>query len=134
MREVTREEIDAKLEAVEARMDTRIAQMEGKLDTVMARIEVQLQSISAQTTSQVGELANTKRELRSLILGSWAIIIASVLAIYFGLDASNKSLLSNMLSSFQAGISVLDVRQNVATPNTSTNASRASDEQRATKQ
>jgi len=92
MNSPSREEIDAKLQAIEARMDARVASIEGKIDTMVVKLE-HVDQLNAQTRSSVSSLKNTML----------ATAAASVLTILFGIAAFNATVLSNMLTSFESG-------------------------------
>jgi hypothetical protein len=85
MADMTREEVDAKIAASEARSDSKFASVIALLDA----------------------LANEMRELRAELssLKKTMILtgISSVLAIMFGMAGFNAALVSNMNSSFDAG-------------------------------
>lgn len=77
----TREEFDAKLETIEARMDTRIATLEGKFELMFHRMDRMSQ-----------DLSNAK----------WWLL-GAVFTILFGVAGFNATLLSNMVSSYESG-------------------------------
>lgn len=82
---VTRPELDAKLETIEARMDGRVA-----------RIEDSIQRIAADVATMHAD----SKSLRTTIL---ITAVTSVIAIVFGIAAFNATLLSNMIASFESG-------------------------------
>ncbi|WP_312569123.1 hypothetical protein [Comamonas sp.] len=85
MTSMTREEMDAKLSASEARMDAR-----------MVRIESQLENIAK---SQDAVLASNKTTRTTMVVTG----ISSALAIVLGVGAFNATVLSNMVASFESG-------------------------------
>ena len=82
---ISRPELDAKLETIEARMDGRIA-----------RIEDAVQRIS-------NDNAATRAGISSLKTTMIVTAIGAVLTIVLGVAAFNATLQSNMLNAFQAG-------------------------------
>ena len=81
MNSPTREEFNAKLEAIETRMDARVASIERAVADAIA---------SARETR--GDIKNLK----------WTII-ATAIATVLGIAAFNATVLSNMLASFESG-------------------------------
>lgn len=81
----TRPELDAKLEAIEARMDGRLA-----------RIEDAVKRISEDN-------AATRSSISSLKTTTVVTAVGAVLTVLFGVAAFNATLLSNMTSSFDSG-------------------------------
>lgn len=77
----TREEIDAKLAASEARMDARIARIENTLENIA---KYQQDTIASNKTTR-----NT--------------IIVTGVAVVLGIAAFNATVLSNMVASFESG-------------------------------
>ncbi|WP_368655428.1 hypothetical protein ABRY94_11895 [Castellaniella ginsengisoli] len=82
---ITRPELDAKLETIEARMDGRIA-----------RIEDAVQRISEDNAATRAGISSLKTTLIVTAIGA-------VLTIVLGVAAFNATLQSNMLSAFQVG-------------------------------
>lgn len=81
MATVTREEIDAKLEAVEARTETKLAGIDGKID----RLGDQLVRVSADISA----------------FKWW--LVGAALTVIFGIGALNYTLLGNMVAAFESG-------------------------------
>jgi hypothetical protein len=130
----TREEIDAKLEAIEAGIDARARSMEGKLDTNLAEMRghqrimtllaeravaaSEAAAAAAERASAAAERASTAAERASgvkqtLVITSLATllsVVAIAVAGYFGIRHSNDALLQSALQSFEAG------RSSVAQP------------------
>lgn len=87
----TREEIDAKLEAVEARTETRLAQMDGKIDRV-------LDAVGNLTTAVATNRTESKEDAR---LTRWSIVGLAVGALALALASQ-----ANLLSAFQTNIAL----------------------------
>jgi hypothetical protein len=85
MADMNREEVDAKIGAGEARTDSKFA-------TVIARLD-------ALTT----EMREMRVEMSNIKISIILTVIASTLAIIFGVAGFNASLLNNMLASFDSG-------------------------------
>lgn len=107
MSEISREELNAKLEAVEARMDGRVASIEGKIDAFLAAQTHQQRFNEHRFDSyekSVGEMRNEiKTDLKSLRSTIIVTAVSTVLAIVIGVAGFNATLTSNMLSAFQFG-------------------------------
>ncbi|MTV36136.1 hypothetical protein [Duganella radicis] len=89
---MTREEVDAKIVASEARTDTSFAALIGKLDVLIARMDnfdLELRQIKA-------DMADLKK---TIIL----TIVSTGLAVVFGVAGFNATLLNNMTASFESG-------------------------------
>lgn len=61
--DITREEINAKLEATEARMDARVAGMSAKLDVALAEMQADREVNNVRFASMAGDIGEIKREL-----------------------------------------------------------------------
>lgn len=120
MGELSREEIDAKLAAAEARTEARFAQLIGTIDVRFASLDVrfasldnkidrlantveqltrQVQATEGQLTRQVEEVRSDNKTTRWTIIG---VVVASVLA---GLAAIWITQ-GNMLAAFQSSLTV----------------------------
>lgn len=103
MNDITRHELDAKLEAIEARMDGRVASIEGKIDAFLAAQAVR---DAAQVERNqgfdraIGEIKSGISSMKTTVI---VTAISAVLAIVFGIVTFNATLSSNMLAAFQAG-------------------------------
>jgi hypothetical protein len=99
----TREEIDAKLEAMEARMDGRVAAIQASIDGFTGRMEERF----ARADDRAARLEETVRDTQASIGNLKTTIIttaiATVLAIVLGVAAFNATVLSNMVASFESG-------------------------------
>jgi hypothetical protein len=107
MSQMTREELNAKLEATEARMDGRVASIEGKIDAFLAAQseqqkfnEYRFSSLEQNVVAMRSEIKNDLKSLRSTII---VTAVTTVLAIVIGIASFNAALTSNMLGAFQAG-------------------------------
>lgn len=121
----TREEIDAKLQAVEARMDTRVAEVVGRIDSLLVsqqgldRIyQKQFSDLAAAQEAQKTQAEEAKKEqlkaineaqksstddIKSLKRTIAVAGIGTALTVLFGIAAFNATLLSNMIASFESG-------------------------------
>lgn len=99
MSNITREEFDAKLETIEARMDARLVSIEGKIDTFLALSDEREKSNKERFThldKSFSEVVNSSKDFKYWLIGT-------ALAIVVGLYSANNSLVQNMFTSFQAG-------------------------------
>lgn len=89
---VSRYELDAKLEAIEARMEGRVA----RIEEAMSEIRNDLKAVLADNKETRGAISSLKTT--TVVTG-----ISVALAIVFGIAAFNATLLSNMIASFESG-------------------------------
>lgn len=109
--------VDARLEAVEARMDGRVAAIQatisgfiGLQDERYAQIDDHFVRLERLIVGNQNEIKNLKRDFKDLQndfknLKSTIIItaITAVLATVFGIGTLNAMVLSNMLAAFESG-------------------------------
>lgn len=85
MSSITRDEINAKLEATEARMDARVAGMSSKLDTALAEMRADREITNVRFAAMAkdigdikGELSGTKAQFRTVVGNVWGASVATV--------------------------------------------------------
>jgi hypothetical protein len=106
MNDITRAEIDARLEANEARREAQTATIHGKIDAVVIRLEGLAQSLGNQSQRMdrlehsISAMADTVAGLKSTVIITG---ITSVIAIVLGMAGFNAALLSNMTATFESG-------------------------------
>lgn len=126
MEPISRPELDAKLEAIEARMDARIAGIAGTMDGFIGRLDERektsaerlinlgkqidnasngLEKAAERIESKYEESASNIRSLKTTIV---ITAVSSVLAIVLGVAAFNSTVLSNMVASFESGKNTAD--------------------------
>jgi len=109
----TREEIDAKMAAVEARTETRFVELSGKIDRVidaLGRANTDLVRVSGEIRTELQTVKSDNKYTRTTII---VTIIASIIAGLAALWVTQ----SNMLASFEAGITLHEASS--PTPSTS---------------
>jgi hypothetical protein len=106
----TREEFEAKLETIEARMDGRVAAIQASIDGFMGRMEersLRMDERFQRTDERFARIEEGQREtqasLGSLKTTIITTAIATVIAIVLGVAAFNATVLSNMVASFESG-------------------------------
>jgi hypothetical protein len=99
MADLSREEMEAKLEAVEARTEARFAQLTGTIDVRFSNIENKIDRLADVVNITMAETKSTKLTVVVTTIVSVVTAIGIILAV---LLASQ----SNLLSAFQAGLSV----------------------------
>lgn len=103
MTDLSREELDAKLETIEARMDGRVASIQASIDGFMGRMEER----SLRTDDRFARIEESQRDtqasLGSLKTTIITTAVATVIAIVLGVAAFNATVLSNMVASFESG-------------------------------
>lgn len=96
MADMTREEVDAKILANEARSDAQVAAILGKIDALIARMDAFEHEMRETTRGIIAQMNSLKKTV--IITG-----ITSVLAIVFGVANFNAALLNNMTATFESG-------------------------------
>ena len=97
MSDVSREEIDAKIAASEARTETKITRLEGKLDLVLAKLD----SAREDNKQQFASAKDDSRAIRSnqwmIAFGLAAIIVAVValFPVFFGIGVQLKDIVAH---------------------------------------
>ena len=96
MADITREEIEAKVAASEARADTQYAIFIGKLDQMNAKIDIRFAQMEEffRTTNQ----AILSLKITTIVTG-----ISNTIAIILGVASFNATLQSNMIAAYGAG-------------------------------
>ncbi|RQZ50904.1 hypothetical protein DIE17_03770 [Burkholderia sp. Bp9099] len=120
----SREEFQARLEAIEARMDARVAKIEGRIDAFIAQAEERDKRVSAtmeerdrrmeerdkriemlaSRSTQAAESASTLKA--NMWLAALTVVIAvvgTVIAAYFATQSSNIMIEQTAISAFQQG-------------------------------
>lgn len=98
-----REEIDAKLLAVEARQDARVVSIESKIDNLISIMNERSKATDERMSRLeylIVETGNYVRNLKSTVITTG---IATGLATALGIAAFNATVLSNMVASFESG-------------------------------
>jgi len=127
MNSPTREEINSKLEATEARMDARVASAVGRIDTLAAQLvanEANMARLSERAVAASERAAAASEQAAAAAVRAahaadgasglkstmWITSITTILAVlgiafaaYFGTQASNIGIVGSTISAFQAG-------------------------------
>jgi hypothetical protein len=100
----TREEIDAKLEAVEARTEARFTQLTGTIDVRFANLDGKIDRLVDSVWRLSEGVETARKEGRADNKSTrWTIIIVVIASVIAGL-AALWATQGNMLSAFQAGL------------------------------
>lgn len=116
MNDITREEFNAKLETIEAKMDARVESVSAKIEgflSAQAERDKRLDGVLAQIGKDNGE---TKTSIGSMKTTLIVTAVSTVLAIVLGVAGFNTALTSNMLSAFQLGKSTPTPTSEAVTP------------------
>lgn len=103
MNDITRDELNAKLETIEVKMDARVEAVSAKIEGFLAaqtERDKRLDAVLAQIGKDNGE---TKSSISSMKTTLVVTALSTVVAIVLGVAGFNTALTSNMLSAFQAG-------------------------------
>lgn len=96
MADMTREEVDAKIVANEARSDAQVAAILGKIDALIARMDAFEREMRETTRGIIAQMNSLKKTV--IVTG-----ITSVLALTFGVASFNATLLNNMSAMYDSG-------------------------------
>jgi hypothetical protein len=102
MAEITREELDAKLETIEVRMDARVASIEGKIDSFMSRLDdrfLRTDERMSRIEQDISEVRTDSKNLKFWLAGT-------AVAVVLGIAGVNIAMLQTMLASFESGKSI----------------------------
>ena len=105
MTDITREEIDAKITASEAKTDTKFEQVKSQFSLVMAELG-HIQQGMAGLNEQMRDVRNDVKGLRTTIIQTGITSGFAVLGIMLAVFAVVLAVQGNMLSAFQAGRTV----------------------------
>lgn len=100
MSDPTREEIDAKLGASEARSDTKIARLEGKLDLVLSKLD----DLNQKITTTEGHIRDDSRTMRSSLWGiglglaALMVTIVALFPVFFSIGTQVKDMVEQAVS------------------------------------
>lgn len=102
MSDPTREEIDAKLVAAEARAETRFIELSGKIDRLTDLVTTSV----GQLTGEVGRVRSEMRDVKDDNKNTrWTIVITVIVTILAAL-AALWTTQGNLISAFNAGLAV----------------------------
>lgn len=104
MSDINREEIQAKLDLVEARTEKRFVEVSGKLDRVQDSISAISQTVTKEFIRAHNEIAEVKRDNKNTRWTVTGVVVASILAALAGLWVTQ----GNLLSAFQSGLSAVN--------------------------
>jgi hypothetical protein len=108
MSDPTREEIDAKLAAVEARTEARFVELSGKIDRVIdaiSRSNTDFTTVAGQLRKEMGEVKTDNKNTR------WTITATMILALLAAIAALWLTQ-GNLLAAFQASLTLHEISNN----------------------
>ena len=106
MNSPNREEIDAKLEALEARQDARVSIIATKLDALTQLVTDRFRHMDdrfGHANDRMSHLEMTVDATHTYLRNLKTTMFATALASVLGIAALNATVMSNMLAAFQAG-------------------------------
>lgn len=113
MTAITRPELDAKLETIDARMDARVAAIQASLDGYASRMEERALRTDDRFKRIEDSLQGTQSAISNLKSTTIVTAIGAVLTIILGVAAFNATVLSNMVASFESGKNTSAAQQEV---------------------
>jgi DNA anti-recombination protein RmuC len=96
MNAMTREEMTARLELVEAKADARLGRLEERLDQAISEMRRESAELMQAFKEERGDRSSDMRHLK-------LTIITTGVAVVVGLWAANVSMVQSMLASFESG-------------------------------
>lgn len=102
----TRDEMDAKLETIEARLDGRVASIEATIRGFMERMDERFKHSDERMDRLEQSMMETRTDIANLRTTVIVTAISVGLATVFGIAAFNATVLSNMLAAFESGRSI----------------------------
>lgn len=113
----TREEMDAKLETMEARLDGRVASIDASIRGFMERMDERFKHSDERMDRLEASMMETRSDIANLRTTVIVTAISGGLAVVFGIAAFNATVLSNMLAAFESGRSVSTAQAEAARRN-----------------
>jgi hypothetical protein len=109
----TRNEVDAQLQAIEARLDARVARIEGNLDKFLAKMNERdrvLEERDKRLTLIAENAESSARRAEGMYKSLWGGIFAIFIAVltigvgsFYSIQQSNQGLVQAVISAFQLG-------------------------------
>lgn len=99
---INREEINARLEAIEARMDARVAGMSAKLDTALAEMRADREANNIRFAAAFKDIGDIKSDLLE-VKGSFKTVIGNVWGAALATVTVVGATLAIAISSFDSG-------------------------------
>lgn len=106
MTDHTQELVDAKLQAVEARLDTKLTAMDGKLERFLDKatsLNEQLAGEVLRMREDVKEIKTDNKSTRTTTIVTGIGSVLAIAALIIGLWAAGISVQQTLISAFQAG-------------------------------
>lgn len=98
----TREEVEARLEAVEARMETRVTEIGGKIDRLTDLLQVRLGGVESSLNAVKADMSEVKADNKNT---RWTIAI-TVVASLLAAGGALVTMQGNLLMAFQSALAV----------------------------
>lgn len=102
---VSHYELNAKLEAIEARADARMSRFEERMDQAIQEMRRDRAEIKTEMSESRKEFRTMASSMKTTVIVTGA---TSVIAIVLGVAAFNATVLSNMVASFESGRNTAD--------------------------
>lgn len=104
--DMEREELKVHLENQERKVDARLMSFEQTVKDAMGEIRLEMSHLGGDLKAverDLGHLKDLKSSMRNTSLAIVSAIIGSAIAIYFGIQSSNTSLVSSTIAGFGVG-------------------------------
>lgn len=93
---MTREEVDAKIAASEARTDTKFAALIGRIDALIVRLD----DFEREMREEIRQIKADMADFKKTVM---ITVISTGFAVVFGVAGFNATLLNNMTASYESG-------------------------------
>lgn len=103
MSEISREELNAKLETIEVKMDARVESVSSKIDGFLGAQFERDKRLDAALAQIAKDHSETRAGISSMRTTLIITAVSTVIAIVLGVAAFNSALTANMMSAFQLG-------------------------------
>lgn len=97
---ISRHELDAKIDAIEARADARLSRFEERIDQAISAMKQDRQDLKSDITDLKKGYESSASSLRTTMIVTG---LSTAVAIVLGVGAFNATVLSNMVASFESG-------------------------------
>lgn len=100
---MTREELQAHLDAQQARMEAMLARQSADADRHLSRFEARLDQSLQQIHQDRQDQKEDARSTRNTVIGSALAILLSLFGAVYAIQSMNSSIIGNVITAFESG-------------------------------